>query len=423
MWLSFMFTDTCEAFDDTMFPMPDMMPHGRGGRGCGRGRGMDRGCPRMGRGGMGRPDPRWMTFGGPHGRPDPRQTIFGHWGQRHGGFEGFAHHSHIPWQGPQNMCVSPNMPWAGHLGMGWPVRMPLGRPCGGRGCGRPLNAWRFCYAENAREDKMGNKESSGTCSDSDSDQPEDATNEEKTCDSQKTKVPKKECRRTWRRFMRRQMRGCPRHAFYGGGPSQAWLPPWISSVHGCPVPGRPMVPPPMLHRLRRLLTAMEAETCHQTENSKDQENKTSDEQNSKTTNSTHRQARLQARLRRLIDQIEHQGEDEFPFLPPNPGMLHMRFGPGCWMMPCRRRRMFRHMRRSHRRHGERSDGNRSEEETNEPEDITKDTEDTAMTTTNPGPLEDWQNLRQDVEDLETEEGVPLVDVSEACPTCSCSATV
>ena len=264
------------------------------------------------------------------------------------------------------------------------------------------------------------EDTTGSSSDSDSDQPQEATNEEKTCDSKEKKVPRKECRRAWRRFMRHQMRGCPRHAFYGGGPQQAWLPPWASPAPCCPTQGRPMVPPPMLHKLRRILTAMEAETGPKTEDGKDSTNKTSDEKNNRAADSTHRQARLQAQLRRLIDYIEHQGEDDFPFFLAHP---RMRGGPGCGMMPCHMRRMLKRMGRIHRKHGDCSDENTSEEETNEPEDIPKDTGDTPMTTTNPGPLEDWQDLRQDVEDLEAEGGVSLVDVSEACPTCGCSAAV
>ena len=165
---------------------------------------------------------------------------------------------------------------------------------------------------------------------------------------------------------------------------------------------------------------MEAETGPKTEGGNDSACKTSDEKNNRAADSTHRQARLQAHLRRLIDYIEHQGEDDFPFFPAHP---RMRGGPGCGMMPCHMRRMLKRMGRTLRKHGECSDENTSEEETDQTEDITKDTEDTPMATTEPGPLENWQDLHQDVEDLEVEEGVSMVDVSEACPTCACSAAV
>ena len=259
----------------------------------------------------------------------------------------------------------------------------------------------------------------GSSSDSDSDQHQDNSNEENNLDSEEMKVPRKECRRAWRRFTRRQMRGCPRHAFYSGGPQQAWLPPWAAPAPCCPTQGRPMVPPPVLHKLRRILTAMEAETGRKTEDGNDSASKTSDEKNNRAADSTHRQARLQAHLRRLIDYIEHQDEDDSPFFPAHP---RMRGGPECGMMPCHMRRMLKRMGRTHRKHGECPNEKTSEEEADETEDITKDTED-PMATTEPGPLEDWRDLHQDVEELEVEEGVPLVDVSEACPTCACSAAV
>ena len=226
------------------------------------------------------------------------------------------------------------------------------------------------------------EDTTGSSSDSDSDQPQDTTNEEKNLDSEEMKVPRKECRRAWRRFMRRQMRGCPRHAFYGGGPRQAWLPHWASPAPGCPTQGRPVVPIPILHKLRRILTTMEAETGPKTEDGDNSANKTSDEKNNGATDSSHRQARLQAHLRRLIDYIEHQGEDDSPFFPAHP---RMRGGPGCGMMPCHMRRMLKRMGRTHKKHEECSDENTSEEETDETEDIMKDREDTPMATTEPGP--------------------------------------
>ena len=83
----------------------------------------------------------------------------------------------------------------------------------------------------------------------------------------------------------------------------------------------------------------------------------------------------------------------------------------------------KHMRWTQRKHGESSDKNTSQEVTKELEDITNNPEDAQMATTNPDPLEDWQGLRQDVEDLEAEQAAPLVDVSDACPTCDCSAAL
>ena len=407
-----------------MFPMPDMVPHGRGGRGCGRGRGLGRGCPRMGRGGMGRPDPRWMTFGskevqgGPHGRPDPRQMPFESWGQVYTGCNIFGHHSYVPWTGPQDMLGMPSMSWAGHFDMAGPPRMPFGGPCGGRGGGRPLNSWRLCKllaklqetcddipsrkAENTERNKEANQknpeqgiptehcanleqeethdkqeeecypeehmrtkcdfgrhpsnrsrfmrrlrqlvsvmeETSGSSSYSDTEQPQDTTNEGKNHNSENTKFYRKEYRQAWRRFMRRQMQGCP-HAFYGGGPL---LPPWISSAPSDTTPSHPMGARPILYKLHRLLTAMEDEAAgHQTEEEKDQASKTKVGKNTEASDSTHPQARLQARLRRLIDHIEHQYEDNFAVLPVYPGMLWKRGRQGCGMTPCHRRRMFMHM--------------------------------------------------------------------------------
>ena len=406
----FKFADTFQPFDDMVFPMPNMLPRGRGGHG--RGRGVGRGCPRMGRGGMGRPDPRWRTFGGPHGRTHPRQVPFESWSQSYGGFDGFGRHSYIPWTGPQSMWG----PWEGHFDMAGPPRMPFGGPCGGRGGGRPLNPWRLhkllsklqetCddipsrKAENMetkREDQNKDSEqgtptehcsnmeheetpekqhedccheehmrtkrdfgphhfnrsrfmrrlrhlltdlvdTSDSSSDSDGDQLQDATNEDKNHDSDDMKLSRKEYHQAWRRFMRRQMHACPPHTIYGGGPPQAWLPSWVSPVPAGPTPSQPMGPRPLLHKLRRLLTALEAETGHQTEDGKDQATKTSE-----ASDSTHRQARLQARLRRLIDHIEHKSKDNFAFRPVHPGMPWMRVRPGCRMMPCHRRQMFKHM--------------------------------------------------------------------------------
>ena len=402
-----------------VFSMPDMLSHGRGGHG--RGRGVGRGCPRMGRGGMGRPDPRWRTFGGPHGRTHPRQVPCESWSQSYGGFDGFGRHSCIPWTGPQFMWGSPMMPWEGHFEMAGPPRMSFGGPCGGRGGGRPLNPRRIrkllaklqetcddkpsrkaenmetkiedqdkdseqgtptehcsnmeheetpekLHEECCHEEHMRTKRDFGphhfnrsrfmrrlrqlvtdledtndSSSDSDSDQLQDAANEGKNHDSDDMKFSRKEYRQAWRRFMRRQMHGCPPHAFYGGGPPQAWLPPWGSPVPAGPTPSHHMAPRPILHKLRRLLTAMEAETGVQTEDGKDQATKTNVGTNSEASDSTHRQTRFQARLRRLIDHIECQGEENFALPPVHPGMLWMRVRPGCRMMPCHRRRMFKHM--------------------------------------------------------------------------------
>ena len=90
------------------------------------------------------------------------------------------------------------------------------------------------------------EDTSGGSSGSDNDQPEDAVNEEKTRDSEETTIPRKEYHRAWRRFMRRQICGCPRHAFYGCGSQQPWLPPWVSPVLGGAISGRPMLPRPIL---------------------------------------------------------------------------------------------------------------------------------------------------------------------------------
>ena len=300
-----------------------------------------------------------------------------------------------------------------------------------RGCNRERHARNECvfgpphfgrprFMRRLRRLLSQMEDTTGNSSDSDSDQPQETPKEEKTRDSEEKKVPMKECRQAWRRFMRRQMHGCPRHAFYGGRPQQAWLPPWASPDPRCPSRGRPMVPPPMLHKLRQLLTAMEAETGPQPEDGQDQA-KINDENNHEASDSTHR---LQTRLRRLIDHIENQGEDDFPFFPPHPGMLRMQRGPGYWMMPgCHRRRVMKRMRKTHRGHAGFSDGNRSGQDIEEPENTKPDAEDISTVTTNQEPLEDWQDLRQDVEDLEAAQGVPLVDASEACPTCGCLTTV
>ena len=449
---------------------------GRGGFGMGRGgmgrpdpRWMDCGGPQCG------PDPRQMAYGGMYpgygamGCP-PFQGPPAMWGPPH----------MMPWAGYTHMGGPPHMPWFGPFGGGGPRRAwrfhklmeemqqaendddkmdaqnvdsdkKNGEEEGADGKSdetrenqegaQPSTCHGCCAARKERWGRHGHQgrprfmrrlhkflaqmeDASDSSSDSDDDVA--ATPERQGCEhKRKHWRGKKGCRRAWR--MRHQFQGGPPGPFYGGGPPMmGWSPAWTMPVGGgCPPgpPGRPGLPPHLLQRLRRLLAALESETSHQgnSGNVPTSEGQTGSEHaQGQTADTSCRRARLQARLRRLIDHIERQNENQ-DSSPSPPWMRRMQAGTGCGRKPRHIRRMLRQMRRAEMCQS----SDVKNDEGLSVDDVKVEGAsggDVTMTVPNPGPLEDWENLRSDVEHLQTiQHTVPQDSEStpsqSKCPTC------
>ena len=448
---------------------------GRGGFGMGRGgmgrpepRWMDCGGPQCG------PDPRQMAYGGMYpgygamGCP-PFQGPPAMWGpppmMPWAGYQ--VGPPHMPWFGPfrgRGRCWGPRRAWRFHKLMeemqqedkdnntdsenvkhtdkkgedkspdgklgekdGMQEEGTESSPCGGC-CRDGPGRWgkhqgRPWFVRRLNRFLAQMEESSDTSSGSDSEDDAAAAKEKECCHHKGKKwAGKKGCRRAWRQFMRRQFHGCPPGPYYGGGPPMmmGWSPAWQWSA-GCGGPqGRPGLPPHLLQRLRRVLTALEADTNRQGNSEKTQasEGQTGEEQvqgQAQNADPSCRRARLQARLRRLINHVERQNENQ-DLYPPHHWMMQMQGGAGWCQKPRHMKRIIRQMRRAEKC----QDGDSNEDSAEE--DVTEEGacgDDVTMTTANPGPLEDWENLRKDVEQLQTSQNASQDSGScqSKCPTC------
>ena len=376
------------------------MPPGRGGRDRGRGRGVASVGPGMRRGDMNRPDPRLiMTFRAFRDRSDPRQ-----W----------------PTEG---LCSRPDSRRMTHCrGIMPSLSDPaVLRSFRGRRCGGPL---RSCHAlqqaqesevgseialresdnggkdhkDLAKQDTVGAKGRTGRrrCASSGalwyayrerlpkvehidrrsrvsggnlSQTSGDEDNRAMTCN--KEKLTKKGCRRVWRQFMRRRLHECTTKPSPPGGPHLPGPFMWGSPMQGT---GHRRMPSTMLHRLRRLLAVLETEIGQQgvSENSKSE------------TNQGPRRARLQARLRRLIEHIERQKDGIDGISTTHGRYSHKRSQRVQKSQACEKTRL-------------------SNEAVRSSDDGAKDADDCAMSTKRRGPLEDWRAFQEDVEQLQIAE--------------------
>ena len=164
-----------------------------------------------------------------------------------------------------------------------------------------------------------------------------------------------------------------------------------------------MLPQSLLLKLRQLLTQIETENnIKSNAEDKHDQNQDPNKDSAEQTNSTDRQIRLHARLRRLLDRINHQDGDDVPCHPAHPWMMRMEGRPTCWQMPWRRRRLLRRMRGAKDQQSKASAEEPREQESNQAVTGLDDDKDVTMAATCQDALEDFQDLQKDDEKLSTE---------------------
>ena len=180
---------------------------------------------------------------------------------------------------------------------------------------------------------------------------------------------KKGRRQAWRKHMRRRFHGDAPRPSPTGGPQLPRPFTWRSLVQG---PGTHRMPSTMLHRIHRLLTALETEIGQ----------RSVPESNTRDASQGPHRARLQARLQRLADHIELQK-----------GGHHSRHGQ-CM-----------HKRSQGLQKSERCENNEvSDEEETAPDDGTNAIGDVTMLKERQGLLEDCREFQEHVEQLQDAKG-------------------